>query len=228
MGGVPVMRLEWQRLLRAPLSGEPLRFEGSYVGQSESDWDGGRLITPRGFSVAAVKNGIPDFVQSNTWATFEATKAKNRDHWITQGWGRQIALAHEEPFPDVVSAIIDAGPLILELGAGPGGGHMPMVLERLPDASILVNDFEFGMLDDWRVFFNSRGLGPAVSLACFDACVMPITADSADCVSSHGCFSNISNRSLDAHTWSRVGFISGKRRILDHQRSLFGAKVGLA
>ena len=104
---------------------------------------------------------------------------------------------------------------------------MPMVLERLPDASILVNDFSSAC---WMTgeYSSTRGSWSAVSLACFDACVMPITADSADCVSSHGCFSNISNRSLDAHTWSRVGFISGKRRILDHQRSLFGAKVGLA
>lgn len=68
---------------------------------------------------------------------------------------------------------------------------MPMVLERNPQAVMLVNDFEYRMLAEWKTFLASRGLGQGLSFACFDACNMPIASASVDCVSSHGCLCNI-------------------------------------
>lgn len=36
--------------------------------------------------------------------------------------------------------IVDHGGLILEIGAGPGGGFMPYVLKANPDAAVIISD----------------------------------------------------------------------------------------
>lgn len=181
------VRPEWQGLLRAPLSGESLRFEGT---SADGDWVEGRLMSSRGSRIARVTGGIADFVEMPTWSNLD--KRPTEERWIEDGgWGKQRAMLKEALFQEICEDILSSGPAIVEVGAGPGGGHMPMVLTRHPSATVLVNDFEYRMLAEWKSFLTPRGLGPGLSFACFDACIMPLASESVDCVSSHGGVSNI-------------------------------------
>ncbi len=48
--------------------------------------------------------------------------------------------------------------MIVEIGAGPGGGHMPIILEHDPSAKMMVNDFEIRMLTERKAFFEDASI----------------------------------------------------------------------
>jgi len=109
------MKTEWQGLLRAPLSGEPLTYQGSYQGEKKADWAEGWVSTPRGLAVATVKDGVLDFVQMPTWESLDMAKVR-AEKWIERGWKSQQAMGREQAFKDVATDIFSAGPMIVETG----------------------------------------------------------------------------------------------------------------
>ena len=103
--------------------------------------------------------------------------------WIKRNWNyAQENLAGDE----IGKRIASAGGIILEIGAGPGGGFMPLILKADPNATVIINDLSLTVVSEWKKFLDKELNSPDVYYAVFDFCKMPFPDESIDCISDGG------------------------------------------
>lgn len=80
--------------------------------------------------------------------------------------------------------------IILEIGAGPGGGYMPYILKANPDATIIISDLSPTVVREWKSFLDKTLDSPNIYYAAFDFCDMPFKDNSIDIISDGGGIGN--------------------------------------
>lgn len=138
---------------------------------------------------AVGKNGIAYFVpeqereDSAEWAR-EIKECK----WIKRNW--EYSQSNVTSRDEVGRKIASNDGIILEIGAGPGGGHMPSVLKANPDATIIVSDLSPTVVSEWKAFLDKTMGSPNLYYAAFDFCNMPFKDNCIDIVSDGGGIGN--------------------------------------
>lgn len=109
-------------------------------------------------------------------------------NWIKQNWENSKTA---NPYMDKVGEeIASCDGLILEIGAGPGGGYMPYVLKANPDATIIINDLSPTVVKEWKSLLDKTLDSPNIYYAAFDFCNMPFKDNSIDIISDGGGIGN--------------------------------------
>lgn len=139
--------------------------------------------------VSSRPSGIAYFVPEQerdynlAWAN-----AVREERWVERNWQNACA---PNPHRDKTGAEIAAcGGIILEIGAGPGGGNMPYILKADPDATIVVSDLSPTVVLEWKRFLEKTLDSPNLYFAALDFCDMPFPNDSIDIVSDFGGIGN--------------------------------------
>ncbi|MBQ4349836.1 MAG: methyltransferase domain-containing protein [Clostridia bacterium] len=115
--------------------------------------------------------------------------ALRREGWIGKNWrASQEVRAH--PFLPIGRRIAMRGGLILEIGAGPGGGFMPFVLRADPNAEIIVSDLSPAVVEEWRRFLDAETGSPNLWFAACDFTALPFPDNSFSIVSDAGGVAN--------------------------------------
>ena len=109
------------------------------------------------------------------WISRNWDKCKNRNGGIGDDIGKKIA---------------DHGGIILEIGAGPGGGFMPYILKANPDAKMIINDLSPTVIKGWKRFLDHELDSPGISYAAFNFCDIPFKDNSIDIISDGGGIGN--------------------------------------
>lgn len=82
--------------------------------------------------------------------------------------------------------IADKGGIILEIGAGPGGGYMPFILQADPMAQIIISDLSRTVVHEWKQLLDKEFDSPHICFAALDFCSIPFGDCTVDVVSDHG------------------------------------------
>jgi len=108
--------------------------------------------------------------------------------WIRRNWEHSRA---DDPYKDDVGKQIAACEgVILEIGAGSGGGFMPYVLKANPDAVLIISDLSPTVVREWKSFLDKTLGSPDIYYAVFDFCNMPFKDNSIDIISDGGGIGN--------------------------------------
>ncbi len=140
----------------------------------------------------AGKDGITDFILKEQNEFF--ADLIRQGNWVKRNWeasktsddggaGRQIT---------------QYGGIILEIGAGPGGGFMPYVLKENPDATIIVSDISQTVVREWKSVLDEEPDYPNLHYAVFDFCKMPFRDNCIDTISDCGGIENCVGSRWDA------------------------------
>lgn len=105
----------------------------------------------------------------------QAILAERGDNAYMDGVGKQIA---------------SCDGIILEIGAGPGGGYMPYILKANPDATVIISDLSPTVVREWKLFLDKSLDSPNIYYAAFDFCNMPFKDNSIDIISDGGGIGN--------------------------------------
>lgn len=124
----------------------------------------------RNYNVAWAKE-----IVSGNWISRNWNSHKVNDNQISNGIGKRIS---------------DHKGLILEIGAGPGGGFMPYILKNNPDATIIINDLSPTVVFEWKRFLDNELDSPNIYYATFDFCDIPFSDDCIDVISDGGGIGN--------------------------------------
>lgn len=143
---------------------------------------------------------VPPMDSDPDWAQWE--QDMRNESWIERNWmdawNRPGGWADygEKPSPllernrcsdlRIGKQIADRGSIILEIGAGPGGGYMPYILQADPTASIIINDVSRVVVHEWKKLLDRELDSPNLHYAAFDFCNIPFEDCSVDVVSDHG------------------------------------------
>lgn len=134
-------------------------------------------------------SGIAYFVpeQERECNTEWANEIRN-GKWIKRNWEHSRTA---DPYKDDVGKqIASCAGIILEIGAGPGGGFMPYVLKADPDATIIISDLSPTVVREWRSFLDKTLDSPNLHYAVFDFCDMPFKDNVIDVISDGGGIGN--------------------------------------
>ena len=115
--------------------------------------------------------------------------ALRREGWIARNW-RTSQAAREHPFLPIGRRIAMRGGLILEVGAGPGGGFMPFILRADPNASVIVSDLCPTVVEEWRRFLDAETGSPNLWFAACDFTALPFPDNAFSVVSDAGGLAN--------------------------------------
>ena len=132
------------------------------------------------------KSGIACFVpeqERDDWAN-EIQSGK----WIKRNW--ESSRADDPDIDGVGKQIASCGGIILEIGAGPGGGYMPYILKANPDATIIISDLSPTIVQEWKAFLDKSLDSPNIYYAVFNFCNMPFNDNSIDVISDCGGIGN--------------------------------------
>ena len=166
--------------------------------------DGNELLRRIASRQYEVHDGIACFAREEQkdeeWIEWE--KSMQKEKWIHCNWlaahdkhggwndrKQDIpTLAEKERAGNlsVARKIAQIGGLMLEIGAGPGGGYMPFILQANASAQILVNDLSQAVLKEWKNLFDEEVGSPNLQYAAFDFCDMPLKNGSIDVICDHG------------------------------------------
>mgnify|MGYP004470171549 FL=1 len=113
-------------------------------------------------------------IQSGKWIK-RNWEASREDNAYMDGIGKQIASCNG---------------IILEIGAGPGGGYMPYILKANPDATVIISDLSPTVVREWKSFLDKSLDSPNIYYAAFDFCNMPFKDNSIDIISDGGGIGN--------------------------------------
>lgn len=108
--------------------------------------------------------------------------------WIKRNW--DCSRADNIAMDSVGKKIASCDGIILEIGAGPGGGFMPFILKANPDATIIISDLSPTVVQEWKSFFDKSIDSPNIYYAVFDFCDMPFKDNSIDIISDGGGIGN--------------------------------------
>lgn len=117
------------------------------------------------------------------WA--EEIKSGN---WIKRNW--DSSRADSSYMDEVGKQIASCDGIILEIGAGPGGGYMPHVLKANPDATIIISDISPTVVREWKSCLDKTIDSPNIYYAVFDFCNMPFKDNTIDIISDRGGIGN--------------------------------------
>ncbi len=133
------------------------------------------------------KNGISYFTyEENGDDIWSKNIVKN--NWVPHNWTNTIS--RNDFLDNVGKTIAEHGGIILEIGAGPGGGFMPYVLKSDPDATIIISDISSTAIKEWKNLLDKKIDFPNLYYATFDFCNMPFKDNSIDVVSDAGGIGN--------------------------------------
>lgn len=135
------------------------------------------------------RTGIAYFVpeQERAYNIEWANKIRS-GNWIKRNWEYSRTA---DPYMDKVGEeIASYDGLILEIGAGPGGGYMPYILKADPNATIIINDLSPTVVKEWKSFLDKTLDSPNIYYAVFDFCNMPFKDNSIDIISDGGGIGN--------------------------------------
>ncbi len=108
--------------------------------------------------------------------------------WIKRNWERSRAA---DAYMDALGKqIASCHGIILEIGAGPGGGYMPYVLKADPDATIIISDLSPTVVSEWKSLLDKTVDSPNLYYAAFDFCHMPFRDSCIDVISDGGGIGN--------------------------------------
>ena len=108
--------------------------------------------------------------------------------WIKRNWERSRA---DNAYMDGIGKqIASCNGIILEIGAGPGGGYMPYILKANSDATIIISDLSPTVVREWKSFLDKTLDSPNIYYAAFDFCDMPFKDNSIDIISDGGGIGN--------------------------------------
>lgn len=108
-----------------------------------------------------------------------------REGWISRNW-REAQGREGTVECNAGLRIAKNSGLILEIGAGPGGGFAPYILRADPDASIIISDMSPTVAQEWKKFLDKELDSPNWSCAAFDFCHIPFRDGYIGVVSDHG------------------------------------------
>lgn len=112
----------------------------------------------------------------------------HNDNWIRHNW--ENAQSDHPTMDEVGKNIASCDGIILEIGAGPGGGYMPYILKANPDASIIISDLSPTIVGDWKSCLDKVLDSPNLYYAVFDFCNMPFRDNCIDVISDGGGIGN--------------------------------------
>lgn len=136
-----------------------------------------------------VKNRVAFFVneEEQHHNTAWVNKIIN-EKWILRNW--ENSRLQNDFLDEVGKNIADHGGIILEIGAGPGGGFMPYILKADSDATVIISDISPTVVNEWKSFLDKELNSPNLYYATFDFCNMPFKDNSVDVVSDGGGIGN--------------------------------------
>lgn len=118
------------------------------------------------------RSGIAYFVpeQERDYNIEWANEIQN-SKWIKRNW--ECSRADNAHMDRVGKQIASCDGIILEIGAGPGGGYMPYILKENPDATIIISDLSPTVVREWKSFLDKSLDSPNIYYAAFNFCDMP-------------------------------------------------------
>lgn len=137
-------------------------------------------------------DGITYFVsrleseKNRNWA-----KEIKNGNWIKRNW--ENAQSTVSSMDKVGEKIASIGGIIVEIGAGPGGGYMPYVLKANPDSTVIISDISPTVVSEWKSYLDKTFDSPNVHYAVFNFCCMPFADNSVDVISDGGGIGNCEN-----------------------------------
>ena len=169
-----------------PNTGLQLTYSGDYRG---GRWNNGVLVSNSGKSYPVV-SGIPNFVGHYDDALGRQCVEED---WIQRNHEyrkKKPSNQRTHLLDAFLKQMTDSQGIILEIAAGPSGGNAPSVLMHNLDASILLNDISYLMLEQWKDLLQREGYRN-ISFAAFDIRSMPLESGSFDIVSDYFGINNI-------------------------------------
>jgi len=110
------------------------------------------------------------------------------DKWIKRNW--EYSRADNAYMDNIGKEIASCDGVILEIGAGPGGGYMPYILKKNPDSTIIISDLSPTVVTEWKSFLDKTLDSPNIYYAAFDFCNMPFKDNCIDIISDGGGIGN--------------------------------------
>lgn len=133
-------------------------------------------------------SGIAYFVSEEEQACHaEWANAIRNGNWIERNWE---SCKTADPRMEIGREIASCKGIVLEIGAGPGGGYMPYILRANPDATVIISDFSPTVVREWKRFLDKTLDSPNIYYAVFDFCNMPFQDNSIDLISDGGGIGN--------------------------------------
>lgn len=139
--------------------------------------------------VGNVRDGVRVLTGSRDLSAYDSfVRTLRQEKSIPKNWERAALPGH--PLAEGGAKIARRGGLILEIGAGPGGGFIPHVLRADPDASIVVTDLVPGVLAEWKRFLDAELGSPNLWYAACDFTALPFPDGVFDTVADGGGIAN--------------------------------------
>lgn len=147
--------------------------------------EGGNLLSKimrRNLKISDIAYSVPETERGDNAAWAEQMI---REKWIDRNW--KAIRQNPPPINRKAAQKINAhGGVILETGAGPGGGYMPFVLLDNPDAAVIVSDLSPTVVREWKKLLDRELHSPIISYIALDNCDMPFKDSCIDVVSDGG------------------------------------------
>lgn len=162
-----------------------------------SEFDGVHYFVPR-----------EEPAQGRAWG--EAMEAEG---WIPRNW----QMARENAWPKGLEAagrMVQHGGVILEIGAGPGGGFMPYILAENPDAELVVSDISPTVVRAWKKQLDRVLDSPSLGFAAFDFTDIPFRDESFDVVSDRSGIGNAEEVPGESRTRTQARALKEVYRVL--------------
>lgn len=143
------------------------------------------------------RSGIACFVpeQEREYNIAWANEVRNGE-WIKRNW--EQSRTADDYMDGVGKQIASCDGIILEIGAGPGGGYMPYILKANSDATIIISDLSPTVVSEWKNFLDKAVDSPNLYYAVFDFCDMPFKDNSIDVISDGGGIGNCKGKKSKA------------------------------
>lgn len=143
-------------------------------------------------------DGIPRFITQEEYeSNIEFGKYISEGGWIAKNW--QWNITNKSYFDLIVERVLEHSGLILEVGAGPGGGTMPAILMKDIDAQIIISDICPMIPREWKNFFETNSINPPnVEYVAVNTCDLPFKDETIDIITDNGGFGNIEGDKMRA------------------------------
>jgi ubiquinone/menaquinone biosynthesis C-methylase UbiE/DNA-binding XRE family transcriptional regulator len=145
-------------------------------------------IANRPFKIADIAYFVPEEERdyNSEWA-----KNMTEQGWVKRNWDGWLQRLNDEKTNEwykehICKKVFGCGGIILEIGAGPGGGYMPPVLFNKPDTNVIISDLSPAVCREWKKLFEKEFFPPNVSYAALDNCDLPFEDNSIDVISCGG------------------------------------------
>ncbi|MCL2187271.1 MAG: class I SAM-dependent methyltransferase [Defluviitaleaceae bacterium] len=153
------------------------------------------MFTPH-FNRVYEFHDFPHFVPKEELAyNLDYAQRMVEEKWIFHRWREDVergGIARDGRYRAEVEKITAHGGLILEICAGPDGGHIPAILMKDYNARIMVNDLCPTVVREWQKLFAAMDNPPPnIEYAAFNVCDMPFHDNCLDVVSGRAAVINI-------------------------------------